>query len=66
MSSEDLARAFSDGCDARIKGLPRTTVGTGLTDKHLREYFLSGWDDVDKNFGADAKPSRRTPLPEVG
>lgn len=59
-----LARAFNEGSDARLKGIPlREQQLTGLLQ--FDRYWRMGWHHVDLSWGSGARWSVKA-LPEVG
>ena len=47
------AVAFNLGCDARLAGEARTA--NQFAEDDLQQQWRSGWDHVNKYWGADAK-----------
>ena len=61
MTSEH-ARAFNEGCDARIRGEPCTRPRK--TEQTVANYFVAGWHHVNNNWGIESKIPVK-PLPPV-
>ena len=60
--SVTLAKAFSEGCDARLAGLLEKNAPQEL-GKQVTFYWRKGWRDVDHYWGLWAKwPVSRLPL----
>lgn len=48
-----LAAAFSEGCDARLAGLPEKCPHNG--DRNVIHYWYLGWRHVDRCWGELAR-----------
>ncbi len=56
MSNElGLNRAFNRGADARLAGEPVSVNPFTDYDTLMASYFTRGWNEVNKNWGKDAK-----------
>jgi hypothetical protein len=50
------ARAFSQGCDARLTGRPYSAnPHCSAAERGLRGAWQLGWEDVQRNWGVQAR-----------
>lgn len=60
----EMAKAFNEGCEARISGIPKERNNPYLAASQEWSSWRRGWDDVNRYWGKDAKWPIK-PLPEV-
>lgn len=53
MKAEERDKLFNEGCDARLAGASLDSCPYQFAEEMI--YWRAGWNDLDRNWGADAK-----------
>jgi ribosome modulation factor len=52
--AEERHRAFNQGCDARLAGIPPAECPYRVGQESLANAWRQGWQDVDQHWSQDA------------